>query len=213
MFTAKVTALDAHGLVKANYAGRVVITSTDSEATITPAIIQFTGEENGTASFTVAYSSIGTFTFTATDADANVSARSTTDVLAPVPRELSIKINNDAPSTAGREVTLAISGRLAEQCRFSNDRLFWTDYTEFSTSRNWQLPEGIGVKTVYMQCSNSYGESEIVSDSITLTAASPLPTTGLIPGVSVSTLLSGLAFFISLGALYFALRKGKKTTE
>lgn len=214
-FTVKLTALDTHGLVKMNYDGRVVIASNDPDAMFTPAVVQFTGEQNGTATIIVAYNTTGTFAFTATDKGANIFVKSTpTNVLAPLPRELSIKINNDATSTTSREAKLTIGGKLASQCRFSNDRLFWTDYTGFTASRDWQLPEGVGVKTVSMQCKNSYGESEIISDSITVTTA-PVksPATGLIPGVSTSTMLSGLAFLISLGALYFSLRKGKKHAE
>jgi hypothetical protein len=212
-FTITVSAIETHNLVKTDYTGKVQFSSTDRQAIFTPAEYRFVKADNGSVKVTVQFKTLGEHTITVTDATAKVS--STSDkivVVAPVPTELSISINAGAAFTTTQAVTLTISAKNAEECRYSNDKLFWTNYMPYTTSLAWQLPAGDGIKTVYMQCRNSHGESEIVSDSIELRTT--LPPTGLLAGISVSNIISGLALMISIIALIIAFSgKPRKKAE
>lgn len=75
-------------------------------------------------------------------------------------------INNDAPSTTTREVTLNVNTRGVRRCRFTNDVDYPGSWSAWITAPNgewtyaWTLSEGEGRKRVYMQC--KVGATEIV---------------------------------------------------
>ena len=76
------------------------------------------------------------------------------------PSSLSIKINNGASHTSSREVTLKLSAKNADACRYKNSADVWTSYEDYTTSRQWTLSAGDGNKKVYYQCKNDYGREE-----------------------------------------------------
>ncbi|MBN2299378.1 MAG: fibronectin type III domain-containing protein, partial [Deltaproteobacteria bacterium] len=101
-----------------------------------------------------------------------------TSVYIPIPDVTpptgSIVINNSSPLTSTRVVTLnlsaADSGGSVAGMRLSNDGQSYSDEAAYSTSQQWVLTEGDGVKTVYVLFKDAAGNwmSTPVSDSIEL---------------------------------------------
>ena len=98
--------------------------------------------------------------------------------------EGSIQINNGSTSTQSTLVTLNIttadlfSG--IHKIRFSNDDVWDTEQWETPTSsKNWLLTDGNGVKTVYFQIQDNAGLLSTVNSSILLAVVQPMshPTT------------------------------------
>ncbi len=92
----------------------------------------------------------------------------------PPPTGLSISINDGAPMTASRSVMLVVWASGAEEMCFSNYGDIWTPWEPYTTTKEWGLGGGPGLKTVYYKARNSTAESSTYA-SITYT----LPPTGL----------------------------------
>lgn len=90
-----------------------------------------------------------------------------------VPSGLSMIINGGSRSTSVREVTLTLSARGADECRFQNQGQSWSDWKAFQYTYAWTLSSGDGTKTVYYQCRNSYGSSDTYDASIILSTTNP----------------------------------------
>ena|GEM_PF-703159 len=90
------------------------------------------------------------------------------------PATLSIQINDGDRYTSSSQVTLTLSASDATQCRVSNDKSTWSEWQPYTTSMNWQLSSGDGIKDVYYECKDSLGNIAIpVSATITLDTGSP----------------------------------------
>jgi hypothetical protein len=192
-------------VVKADYTGTITFSSTDSTAKFTPSTYKFVPLDNGQKTITVVLYKTGNQTFTVKDDQAKVEVVSPIILVKPaVPRDLSISINGGASTTDSVFVTLSLSAVGAEECRYSNDKIFWSAYEPYTETKEWKLESGEGEKTVYYQCRNKNGESEIVSASITLTQGFVIT---LPVGMSITALI------ISIIALIIATRKGKSKKE
>lgn len=100
----------------------------------------------------------------------------------------SVTINDGAQYTYSTAVSLALSatdtGSGVAFMQFSSDGTNWTGWETYAPTRAWTLPDGAGVKTVYVKFKDVAGrESSPYSDTITLRGAD---TTGQL---SVSGLL------------------------
>ena len=118
------------------------------------------------------------------------------------PAAASVTINDGASTTLSVQVQLSLSALEASEMRISNNPDFaassWaqtcpdcggqisnnpdfaaSSWEPYSTSKNWQLDPGDGVKTVYLQFRDSSGvEAPAVSASIYLLTLKILPETG-----------------------------------
>ncbi len=105
-------------------------------------------------------------------------ARCGVDTVAPI--ITSVLINGGDDLTPSTSVTLTIDATdatsgLAEM-QFSDDNESWSEWEPFDNSKSYALPEGDGLKTVYIRVSDEAGlESTIASDSITLETVPPPP--------------------------------------
>jgi hypothetical protein len=104
----------------------------------------------------------------------------------------SLKINNGAAFTAGRDVTLSIfstdsTGKLPVSMRFSNNGVDYTAEEPFAAVRAWMLSSGDGLKTVYVQIRDASGGGGLlhfpVISTITMDSTAPITTAGPITGV------------------------------
>jgi hypothetical protein len=82
-------------------------------------------------------------------------------------------INNGDTYTTSANVSLDLSITDAEDMCFSNDNLTYTDWEAYASSKNWNLPAGDGLKTVYVKVRDALGNSAVISDSITFDATAP----------------------------------------
>ena len=86
----------------------------------------------------------------------------------------SVVIDSGADVTTSSLVPLLLSCSDRSNCTnmmISNDLLTWSGVLPFSTSQNWTLSAGDGIKTVYVKFRNSQGVwSDIFSDTISLLA-------------------------------------------
>ncbi len=111
------------------------------------------------------------------DAAGNVSSYSHSIILDTVaPQPASITIQGGMEATSSRNVTLTIVPADAAAMRLSNTGSGWTedDWTAVEPSPSWQLTEGDGLKTVYMQLRDSAGNISNWSDTIELDTVSPI---------------------------------------
>jgi hypothetical protein len=210
-FDAVITAYDAKNNTKTDYTGTITITSTDANATY-PKNYTFKLADKGVAKISVTYRTLGNQTLTIKDAVAKVEKTSekTLVTLPKAPTDLSISINKGEARTNKVEVVLSLQATNALQCRYSNDNITWSAWEPFNETKEWNLTAGDGIKTVYYQCKNEVGESEIVSDTIELsTVIIPLPTL-VAPYIAPLALIISL---ISLGLTVSHIRKRKKTEE
>jgi len=92
----------------------------------------------------------------------------------------SVVINGGDASTMSRTVTLALSANAdGYRVRFSNNGTSWSAYQVIVATQAWTLTVGDGLKTVYAQFMDVYGNTAIYSDTITL---GPTPDTTLPTG-------------------------------
>lgn len=91
------------------------------------------------------------------------------------PNGLSVTINGGASHTTTPDVTLQLSANNANECRYKDDSSGWTGWYSYTTSRDWTLHGGDGMKTVYYQCRNDYGSSGSVYAHIHLDSEPPGP--------------------------------------
>ncbi len=99
------------------------------------------------------------------------------------PTNLTITINDGAETTNSRNVTLSLSATNATECRLNNDGISWSNWFNYTKTRDWTLSEAPGTKTVYYQCRNKFGNSTIVHDTIDFT----VPKTTLPTGYAILT--------------------------
>jgi len=204
-FNITITAYSTFDVIKADYTGTVSFSSTDPTAKFIPSTYKFAPADNGQKTITVILHKTGNQTISVEDPQAKV--RATSDVISvkpAVPRNLSILINGGAETTDSPLVTLSLSAVGAEECRYSNDKIFWSDYEPYTEVKEWKLESGEGERIVYYQCRNKNGESEIVSARIILTQKF---------GITLPVAVSIVSLIISLIALIVATRKSKSKKE
>ncbi len=108
----------------------------------------------------------------ASDSIAVLDGYATPTPTAP-PYGLSVQVNSDAIYATDEDVTLFLAAISAEECRYSNDGVAYSDWSAFSSEKNWALVSGDGEKTVYYQCKNSFASSIAVHDTIMLDSTPP----------------------------------------
>ena len=91
------------------------------------------------------------------------------------PDGLSIRINNGASHTSDPHVNLQLNANNANECRYKDESSSWTGWYGYTTSKEWTLSSGDGMKTVYYQCKNDYGSSGSVYAHIHLDSEPPGP--------------------------------------
>jgi len=74
------------------------------------------------------------------------------------PANLDIEINGGSSTTQSRNVELTLSAERASECRFSEDQYSWTGWEDYASRRDFTMSSGDGLKTVYYQCRNDYGQ-------------------------------------------------------
>ena len=89
----------------------------------------------------------------------------------------SVTVNEGAAYATGTSVTLTLSAMdtmsgIAEM-RFSNDNTTYIDWQAYATSKTWNLSEGDGSKTVYVQFKDRLGLISTCSDTIILDTVQP----------------------------------------
>ena len=72
--------------------------------------------------------------------------------------KISVQINDGASTTNGRNVRLGLYCYNADECRYSNDGDSWSSWADYTTSKHWELSSGEGVKHVYYNCRDEYGD-------------------------------------------------------
>jgi subtilisin family serine protease len=87
----------------------------------------------------------------------------------------SVLINANAAATNSASVTLTIAGSdasgVASMC-ISNSSAC-TTFQAFATTKTWSLPQGDGVKTVYVTLKDTAGNSSVFTDTIRIDATAP----------------------------------------
>jgi hypothetical protein len=97
-----------------------------------------------------------------------------------VAKIVGLEINAGAPYTNSTSVTINLSGEYAVEISFSNDGIVWGDWQPFTESVSYTLPEGDGIKTVYIRARDETGDiGQTFSCSITLDQTAPTTTHSL----------------------------------
>ncbi len=108
-----------------------------------------------------------------------------------LPPEGSLIIDDGARYTSSPTVTLtlAASGDLpVARMRFSHDGAAWEEWEPYATTRQWTLPPGDVLKTVYAEFRDvARNVSPTVSDTITLDTIPPVGSLSINDGVSITT--------------------------
>ncbi len=86
-----------------------------------------------------------------------------------------ITINSGASYTNSTIVALTLASSNATQMRFSNDNSSWSDWENFTTSKNWTLPTTEGNDTVYSQFLDSANNTLTAVANIVLDVTAPVP--------------------------------------
>jgi len=99
--------------------------------------------------------------FRVTDAAGNITETQAYEISTYPYLRGSLNINNNSLTTNSRNVTLALQAfdpefQVTEMC-FSNDNQNWSDWEPYQVTKNWQLSEGEGLKTVYARFKNKRG--------------------------------------------------------
>jgi len=84
-----------------------------------------------------------------------------------------IAINGGAIDTISSTVVLVLNSADATQMAFSDDGASFTAMEPFAATRSYQLPDGDGLKTVYVHYKNLVGNTSTYSDSINLDTSVP----------------------------------------
>jgi len=88
-----------------------------------------------------------------------------------------IMINGEADYTNSTLTTLTLLGNDTvsgiAQMHFSNDNLTWTEYETYSTSKNWTLEDGEGLRQVYAQFKNNAGLASAVTSATIILDTTP----------------------------------------
>jgi len=125
------------------------------------------------------------------------------------PSDMRIIINDGDTYTTTRGVHLTLHATGASQCRFQQDNYGWSDWQDYTTSRNFYLEGGSGSKTIYYQCENDYGRNTVHS-SIYLDLSPPPAITDLTATVGYKTVY--LKWSRPSGAVSFDIYKSTRTT-
>ncbi len=101
----------------------------------------------------------------------SVATVGSVNVSGSVPKEAKASINDNAEFTVSQKVTLKLSvdsDKSTAKMLISNDKEFRTaSWETFAETKDWILTEGYGVKTVYVQYKDYYGNfSSVVTDEI-----------------------------------------------
>jgi|GEM_PF-4923728 len=113
----------------------------------------------------------------------------------------SITINDNSYGYMNtRSATLSITSSdtyelNALQMRFSNDGADWTDWESRISSKNWELTEGDGPKTVYMQVKDVAGNIAQYSDTTILDMTPPTNVTANINNDALCTTTVGVTVY------------------
>ncbi|OLS12699.1 MAG: 5'-nucleotidase [Promethearchaeota archaeon CR_4] len=141
--------------------------------------VDWTTWENNTAlNIPINHTNEGRFNYTIEYND-DQGMRGTSDTVivtltTALPSGLSVTINGGATDTATLDVTLILAAIDATEMCFSNNGTTFTSWEPYSTSKEWTLEGGPGLKIVYFSAQNVNGPTTI-STSITYT----LPPSGL----------------------------------
>ncbi len=87
-----------------------------------------------------------------------------------------LEINNDDVDTSSRDVELSLSitdNTRLDKMGFSNDGTTWSDWENYSSTKNWVLSINDGTKTVYGRFSDIAGNVYTVTDTIVLDTSAP----------------------------------------
>ncbi len=141
--------------------------------------------DSNVESSVVYYYTVRSMTSGGTEGTNTEQASASTDVNPP--SGLSVQINNGATHTNSRDVTLTLSAQTSSECRVSNDKVTWSDWAAYTTSMNWQLSSGDGMKDVYYTCKDAHG-----NEANSVSATIELDTTG--PSISISSPQSGQTY-------------------
>ncbi|MGM0712180.1 Ig-like domain-containing protein [Brevibacillus parabrevis] len=98
-------------------------------------------------------------------------------------------INEDAPFTTSRDVTLHVNTSKSAadtSMSFSMDGTIWSVPEPFARTKAWQLPVGDGVKTVYVKLLHKSGYIANMKDEITLDTTLPSGSLSINGGASVT---------------------------
>lgn len=107
------------------------------------------------------------------DAVGNEVISSDTIVLDTVGPNAVIQINGGDIYTTSRVVSISISSADAVSMCFSTDGQTFTDWEAYASSKQWELPDGDGQKTVYVKVRDSAGNVSISSYQILLDTTPP----------------------------------------
>ena len=133
------------------------------------------------------------------DAATNVSpAANDTIILDTGPPTGSISISGGAAAVNSTSVTLNVTasddGTAGIEVAFSNDGVNFSPWVNYSTSQNWSLSSGDGIKTVHAKFRDLVGfESSTYSDTVILDTSEPAATITLPEDGSYVTLLVAIA--------------------
>ncbi|MCK4730535.1 MAG: hypothetical protein KAT28_04400 [Candidatus Aenigmarchaeota archaeon] len=130
------------------------------------------------------------------------------DIIGLVPSDLMIIINNGNETTNSKNITLTLSATNATECRLNNDGIEWSNWEDYTITREWELSPAPGTKTVYYQCTNEFGNSIITYETIEFI----VPRTAVPTGFAILTNPTILISIITgiLGILLFLLYRRKK---
>jgi gliding motility-associated-like protein len=184
---------------KAKTGDIITLTITASEAIFTP-VITIAGNAAmiatvSTTQYTASYTMVNTDTegiipftigFSDVTNNAGISVTATTNsssvTFDHTPPTGTININTGAVNASSQSVTLTVgsndgSGTGVAAMRFSNDNNDWTNasWETVAASKNWTLPAGDGLKTVYIQLQDGAGNvsNTTISDDINLDMTPP----------------------------------------
>ena len=130
----------------------------------------------------------------------------------PIPTNLIILINHGDETTSSVNVSLVLSAMNATWCRLNNDGIAWSEWEDYTISKGWKLSPAPGTKTVYYQCKNRFGESEITYETIEYIVPETTLPTGLAILTNPAVLTSIIGGLILLLSAFF-LRKKKLILE
>ncbi len=128
------------------------------------------------------------------------SSREYVSTIGPIfnpPAHLSITINDGAADTNSSSVTLSLHASGEEKMCFSNDGVIWSSWEPESWKKSWTLPNGAGIRSVYYKARNSFGESEIVFDTITYSPPLPPDLTGVWVAVVLAVAFLGVVLVLA----------------
>jgi hypothetical protein len=86
-----------------------------------------------------------------------------------------ISVGNGTGYVNSTSVVLTVSAVNATQMQFSNDGSTWSSWEAYTTTKNWALTDGDGVKTVYAQLQDSSNAISTASAQVALDTVPPIP--------------------------------------